>query len=299
MIDLNSTTRELFQASSSVFWAALPVAFLLAMMAIYFSGEISGSKIEGLFRRLIIAIALLVGFMQISSSIQGLEMYLIQTFGGDDALIQIFSKIGDKATEIKDSGTSNWLKLGQIGLSIISTLSFLVLAVVKRFLDILHLSLWNLLHILGPIALLGCLFPTFHAIPKGIFMGMLELSLWKPIWVILARLLLGIGFSETPANLSQWFDTAVLNFAVAGLLASTPMLVHSFLNGQLASAGASALQTMTSGMGASLSGIPISKMQTAYGGAKSMATTGLGSVARTAMKKLPFRKPSKPNISKK
>ena len=292
MNDLNMTTLQLFQASSAIYWATLPVIFLLCMGSYYFNGEISGAKIEGLFRRLIISILLLVGFMQISSSIQSLETYLISTFGGDDALVQVFSKIGDKATEIKDSNTSNWFKLGQIGLSIISTLSFLVLAVVKRFLDILHLSLWNILHILGPLALLGCLAPSFTMIPKGIFMGMLELSLWKPIWVILARVLLGIGFSESPANLSQWFDTAVLNFAIAGLMASTPMLVHSFLNGQLSSIGGSALQTMTSGIGTAMTRIPMKSMQSAYQGGKSLMTAGAGSAARAVTKRFQSRKPS-------
>jgi len=291
MNDLNMTTLQLFQASSGIYWASLPVMFLLCMGSIYFSGEISGAKIEGLIRRLIISIILLVGFMQISSSIQSLETYLISTFGGDDALVQVFSKIGDKATEIKDSSSGNWFKLGQIGLSIISTLSFLVLAVVKRFLDILHLSLWNIMHILGPIALLGCLSPSYTTIPKGIFMGMLELSLWKPIWVILARVLLGIGFSEAPANLSQWFDTAVLNFAIAGLMASTPMLVHSFLNGQLGSVGGSALQTMTSGIGTTMARIPMKGMQSAYQGTKNMMTAGAGAAAKAITNRFQSRKP--------
>ena len=60
-------------------------------------------------------------------------------------------------------------------------------------------------------------------------MGMLELSLWKPTWVILGRLLLAAGFGETPADPSEWFDTAVLNFSVAALMACTPILVHGFL----------------------------------------------------------------------
>ena len=65
------------------------------------------------------------------------------------------------------------------------------------------------------------------------------------------------GFGETPADPSQWFDTAVMNFAVAGLMASTPMIVHGILSGTLASVGAGVLQTALSGTGAMLAGMPM------------------------------------------
>lgn len=274
MNDLNSTVHSLFQTSVGIFWSALPAAMLLAMVGIYASGEISGARFENLFRRIFIAIALLAGFHQISSLFLDLEGYLIQSFGGDAALVQVFAHVGDRATDIKNGASSSWIKIGQMGLSLISTLSFLVLAVVKRFLDVLHLSIWNLLHVLGPIALLGCLSPTFSAVPKGIFLGMLEISLWKPFWVILGRIMLAIGFNETPTDPSQWFDTAVLNFAIAGLMVTTPMLVHGFLSGQLASAGGSAIQTMVGGAGAAMSSIPMKAIRSA-------ASTTKNAVVRT------------------
>jgi hypothetical protein len=261
MQNLNATVQSLFQSSVGIFWEALPPAMLLAMLSIYASGEISGARFENLFRRIFIAIALLSGFHQISSLFLDLETYLVQIFGGDDALVKVFAHVGDKASEIKDGASGSWIKIGQIGLSIISTLSFLILAVVKRFLDVLHLTIWNLLHVLGPIALLGCLSPSFTAIPKGIFLGMLEICLWKPFWVILGRILLAIGFNETPTDPSQWFDTAVMNFAIAGLMVSVPALVHGFLSGQLASTGGSAIQTMVGGAGVAMSRLPMAAVQ--------------------------------------
>ena len=239
----------------------LPVAFLLAMLTIYISGDMSGAKLESLFRKLIIAIMALVAFPEISKAILGLESYLVDAFGGDQSLRQIFSCLGDRASQMKDDGTLNWLKVGQIGLQIITTLSFLILAVIRHFLEMLHLCLWNLLHVLGPLALLGCLFSSWAQIAKGIFMGMLELALWKPVWVILARILVATGFREQPSDVSQWFDTAVLNFAVAGLMASTPMLVHAFLSGSISALGSSMVQTMATGAGAALATAPMRAVQ--------------------------------------
>jgi hypothetical protein len=281
MQDLNGTVSSLYQASVSIFWSALGPALLLSMLSIYASGEISGSKIEGLFRRILVAILLLVGFHQISSLFLDLESYLIQAFGGDDSLVQMFSKIGDSAAQTKDAASGGWLKIGQMGLSLISTLSFLVLSIVKRFLDVLHVSIWNLIHILGPLALLGCLSPNFTAIPKGIFMGMFELCLWKPFWLILAKILLAIGFYQTPTDPSQWFDTAVMNFAVAGLMATTPALVHGFLSGAIASVGGSAAQTMLSGAGASMARLPMVTMQAAARNTKETASRGIGTMVRS------------------
>lgn len=280
MDQLNQVVSSLFQTSQGIFWDALPVAVLLCLVNIYASGEITGSKIEGLFRRVVIAILLLVGFHQISSAFLDLENYLIQAFGGDTALVEVFSRVGDKASEIKNSASGNWCKIGQMGLSIISTLSFLVLSIVKRFLDILHLTIWNLSHILGPIALLGCLSPTYSNIPKGLFLGMLEVSLWKPFWIILAKILLAIGFSANPTDPSQWFDIAVLNFAIAGLMARTPALVHGFLSGQVASAGASSLQTMIGGIGVAMAAAPMKAIRSVAQASQNVATTPVRSLAK-------------------
>lgn len=263
---LAEVTSFLFQRSSGIFWSALPVAVLIAFLSIYISQEgVSGAKIEGLLRRVVIAIAALVAFPEISHAIQGLEGYLIDSFGGDASVQQIFSQLSERAEKMKEEGSMNWLNVGQSVLNIIATLSFLVLALVRHFLDMLHLALWNLLHILGPIALIGCLFPSWIQIPKGIFTGMLELSLWKPVWVILARLLVAVGFGESPQDISQWFDTAVMNFAVAGLMASTPMIVHSFMSGAMGAIGGSMVQTMASGVGGFLAAQPMRMIQQGAG----------------------------------
>lgn len=273
-----------------MFWVYLPVAFLLAILVIYVSGEVTGKQFENLFRRLIIAIALLVAFPQISSVIQGVDNHLTNAFGGEQNISQIFDKIGDKAHDLKDGTGVSWLKVGQVGLTIIATLSFLVLSIVRHFLEVLHLVIWNLLHILGPLALLGCLFPTMSQMPKGIFLGMLEVSLWRPVWVILSRILTAIGFGEAPSDPSHWFDTAVMNFAVAGLMASTPALVHGFLSGALASVGGTAVQNMLAGTGAVMAAAPMRAIQLPGGEAKRHIASGVRNRVRKFFRPKPQAK---------
>ena len=265
LASLQTTALALFETSRNIFWSALPPAFLFALLMIYVSGEISGSSFEKLFKRVVIAILLLVALPQISELFTSLEMYLVQAFGGDESIKTIFERVSNHAKEIKDAGSSNWLKFGQWGMTVIATLSFLILSLVEHFLDVLHLTIWNLLNILAPIALLGCLFPSQMQIPKGIFMGMFELSLWRPFWVLLGKILIAIGFGDAPTDPSQWFDTAIMNFAVAGLMVSTPVLVHAFLSGSLGALGSSAVQGMVGGAGAILSRIPSQAIQKAAG----------------------------------
>jgi hypothetical protein len=271
--NLQSTALALFNVSKGIFWEFLPIVFLLAILTIYISGEMSGQSFEKLFKRLVIAILLLVAFPKISDAIVGVENYLVKSFGGDETLSMVFSRIADHAKEVKIAGTSSWYKFGQFGLTLIATLSFLILSVVHHFLDVLHLTTWNLLHILGPLALLGSLFPSFSQIPKGIFMGLFELSLWRPVWVIMCRILIAIGFGDSPPDPSQWFDTAVMNFAVAGLIASTPSIVRGLLSGSLASIGGGTLQTMIGGAGAFLSQMPGRALQSVTG--RAAKTLGL------------------------
>ncbi len=263
---LQVTALSLFQTSQGLFWEFLPPLFILAMGSIYISGEISGASFERLFKRIILAIILLLALPQISSLILGIEDKLVTAFGGEESLHTIFSKVAEHAKSIHDESASNWFKLGHLGLTAISTLSFLLLSIVHHFLDVLHLTVWNLLHIFAPLAFLGLLFPRFSNTASGIFFGMFELALWRPTWVIMGRILLAIGFGDSTSDPSGWVDVAIMNFAVAALMATTPIIVHALLNGSLASIGASGLQTMAGGIGAFLSHLPMKGIEMAKSG---------------------------------
>jgi hypothetical protein len=256
MDQLAQVAQSLFETSRGIFWSGLPVALLLAFLMMYLSGQISGAKVESILRRLLVAVALMVAFPEISALMTQLDHSLVAAFGGEASLQQIFSTAADHAKDVREAGVSFWIKVGQMGLSVITTVSFVILAFIQKFLMVLRAVIWNLLHILGPIAFLGCLFPSFEQIPKGIFIGLLEIALWRPLWIILCRLLLAIGFGEVSTDVSQWLDLAIMNFAVATLMASTPALVHGFLSGTLAGVGGSTVQSMAGGAGALLAGAP-------------------------------------------
>ncbi len=296
---LGAVAGSLYRQSTTIYWTSLPVALLLALLLMYLGGEITGGKLEGLVRRLLISVALVVAFPEISRAISGLESALIDTFGGEQALADVFSKLAQKAGELKQEGSVSWLKFGQMGLNIITTLSFLILALIRHFLDMLHLTLWNLLQVLAPISLLGCLFQNWAQVPKGIFTGLFEIALWKPIWIILARLLIAAGFGSEPHDVSEWFDTAVLNFTVAGLMASTPMLVHSYLGGSLASMGGAVIQTMAAGAGAVLAAQPMRLIQGGVGWATNTVSTGTKSAFSRVAPQFRRASRSNPNNQKK
>ncbi len=289
---ITDVAQELFQKSTNLFWLGLPAAMLFALLLLYISGEITGGKLEALFKRIIIAILLLTAFPEISRFFSGLEDSLVHYFGGEESIQTIYDRVKAHIDSVSQTGAGFWLKFGQYVLTIISTLSFLVLAVVKKFLDVIHLTLWNLIHILGPVALLGCLFPNFHAVPKGIFLGLFELSLWKPIWVVIGRLLLAIGFGEAPATPENWLDTAIMNFAVAGLMIMTPTIVHAFITGSLGAIGGNIMQTMTSGLAAVALALPMKTIKGTAAKAKDTAKSGLRSGARGLYKRMmPTRRP--------
>ncbi|GEM_PF-2939120 len=260
-VAVGQVALEMFATSKYIFWISLPAVFLLAMLVLYVKGEINGGAIESLLRRTIIAIALLVAFPQISSVLTQVESGLSNAFGGEETIKAVFGKVAEHADEVKSQGSFSWIKVGQMGLTIISTVSFLILSLIQHFLYVLRLVLWNLLHIIGPIALLGVLHPNWANTARGVFVGLFELALWKPLWIIMAKILIAVGFGEPPKDPSQWFDTVVMNFTVAGLMASTPILVHAIFSGSLASVGGGAIQTMLSGAGSILTSAPMRAIQ--------------------------------------
>jgi hypothetical protein len=254
--NLSQTAMQLFSVSRGIFWAALPAMMILAFLMMYVSGQISGAKVGSILRRVLVAVGLLVAFPEISALFTNLDHSLVDALGGDHSLLSVFSKVADQVKSVKDTGIMSWIKIGQMELSLITTISYILLAFVQKFLLLIRLLLWNLLHVLGPIALLGCLFPSFEVVPRGIFIGLLEISLWRPMWVILSQLLLSIGFGTPPTGISDWLDLAIMNFAVAALMVSTPALVHGFLSGTLGSVGGGTIQSMIGGVGALLAGAP-------------------------------------------
>jgi hypothetical protein len=268
MESLHTTALAMFDTSRNLFWTCLPVLVLLAFVTLYMTGNISGEAFARLFKRVVIAAILLYALPTISETFVEIENYLVSAFGGEESLHSIFVKVSTHIHDTKTEATSNWFKIGQLGLTVFSTLSFIILSVVYHFLNVLHISLWNLLNIMGPLALLGCVFPSFTKMAQGIFYGMLELSLWRPFWVILGRILIAIGFGDSPSDPSQWVDVAIMNFAVAALMAGTPLIVHHFLSGSLASIGGGAVQTMIGGAGQLLARMPARVLESAIGGTK-------------------------------
>src|ERR1700679_288548 len=95
--NLHSTAMSLFQTSQGLFWDFLPPLFILAMASIYISGEISGASFEKLFKRIILAIILLLALPKISTFIIGIENHLVTAFGGEESLHSIFAKVADRA----------------------------------------------------------------------------------------------------------------------------------------------------------------------------------------------------------
>lgn len=270
---ISGVAHELFQKSETLFWLGLTPAMLFALLLLYLSGDITGGSLQTLMKRIVIAILLLTAFPEISRFFSGLEDSLVHYFGGEESIQTIYDRIKAHIDSVSMSGAGFWLKFSQYALTILSTLSFLLLAVVKKFLDVIHLTLWNLIHILGPIALLGCLFPSFQSVTKGIFLGLFELALWKPIWILMGRLLLAIGFGEAPTTPENWLDTAIMNFAVAGLMIMTPNIVHAFVTGSLGAIGGGVMQTMTSGLAALALTAPLRGMKATGGAAKSALTS--------------------------
>ena len=71
------TSKEMFEISRNIFWSGIPVAFLLSLLMIYASGQISSARIGGLIRRLLVAVALIVAMPQISSTLASLDHSLV------------------------------------------------------------------------------------------------------------------------------------------------------------------------------------------------------------------------------
>jgi hypothetical protein len=241
MADLGWLSQEMhkihdwFQAT---FYVLVTVFLLLGVVLEYFKMPLGNTPSFGtLIGRALIAAILLHTFPEIANTINDLAAALSKQLGDLTQFRLALDKMGDKLGQLSWS----WTSARQSAIVILSYLCFFLLYFSVHVAQALYLYSSVLLFVFSPILIALFVLPQTAAATSGLFRSLIEVSLWKPVWCVIATLIWSSGISDIQGTTSHVSFLSAVCFCLiaAGSLIMTPMVVHALASGTVSSLASS------------------------------------------------------------
>lgn len=262
---LGSLVRDLYQMLVGVYYMALPVAILLAVV-MGFLGS-GGTDYIDIVKRVFVATLLLIAFPEISNAIIGVcdgIAHRIDDMSGLETMMRMAQEKSQSYTVAKNVLL---LKFDDLIIAVLSFLSFILLYISRYLTIAMYYFFWVLLSVLSPIMILLYIFPKTSYITGNLFKGLIEVACWKIIWAILSAMLASLSFGNMYKTEGSYLALIILNFVISLAMLMTPMIVKSIVGeGTHAMAGTLGAATI-----ASIAGLP-SRAAAAVGKSKEIGS---------------------------
>ena len=239
-----SVVQDLHQEFEHLFYVFLPVFFILAVVIEWFKNPAGSSEIFQILKRAFIAVVLMVGFREISGTINVLCDGIanrISDLSGIDALTRM---AGEKASTYTMSPMSALLGMNDFLIAVLSFASYFILYLAKFVMVALYHFMWGLLTILSPLLILFTLFRGTVSITVNLFRSLIEVGCYKVIWAVLSAMITSLAFGNAYQAEGNYLTVIILNFIVALAMLATPLVVKSLVGSGLSQ------MSETLGMGA-------------------------------------------------
>jgi len=218
----------------------LSTLFLLAgVVGEYFKLPLGGTpSFAPLVGRVLVASLLLYSYPEIANFLNQISSGLSERLGDLAHFKTALQRMGEKVEELSWS----WTSVRQSMIVAISYLSFFLLYFSVHVAQATYLYASVLLYVVSPFLIALFVLPQTSGATKSLFRSLVEISLWKPLWCIIATLVWSTGVSQIQSESSQISFLSAVCFSLigAGSLLITPVVVHA-----LAGAG---LSSMTSNL---------------------------------------------------
>jgi hypothetical protein len=133
---------------------------------------------------------------------------------------------------VTDTYKFSWASLKQHVILWICYLAYFILYFTVHVAQAFHLYGLTLLYIFSPIIFAFFVLPGTAPATSALFRSVIEMSLWKPVWAVLATLLWSTGTSYLQADGSQVSFLSAICFCLiaAGSVVIAPFVVHMLAN---------------------------------------------------------------------
>ncbi len=237
MPDLNTISQQAGQMNQwfqTIFYALITLFLLFSVFLEYFKWPLGGVPSFGpLIGRVLIAAILLHTYPDVTNAISDLSDALSAKLGN---LVQFQLVLGALSDKIHTLSWS-WTSVKQSVITLISFLSFFVLYFSIHVAQAFQLYAVTMLYIFSPLLIAFFVFPQTAPVTGALYRSLIEVSLWKPVWCVIATLLwsTGVGDIQGPASQVSFLSAICFCLIGAGSLILTPLVVHALAGSGISS----------------------------------------------------------------
>lgn len=267
----------------TIFYLLVTTFILFGVFVEYFKWPLGGAPSFGpLVGRALIAAILLHSYPEVSNLLSELTNGLATKLGGLNEFKLVLDRLGDKVDKL----TWSWTSVRESAIVAISYLCFFLLYFSVHVAQAMYVYAITILYVFSPILIALFCLPATAGATSALYRSLIEASLWKPVWCVIATLLWSTGVSSLQADTSHYSLLTAICFCIiaAGSLVLTPMVVHA-----LAGSGISAMSRSVASLG--IDGVtsftPAKALTSANRWSKRAYNTGLAAAERGTKNKFP------------
>lgn len=237
MSDLNWISQEAHRIHDwfqAIFYALVTFFLVAGVVLEYFKLPMGGTPSFGpLVGRALVAAILLFSYPEIANFLHDITSSLSEKLGNLADFKVAMDKMGEKVDQLSWS----WTSVRQSMIVGLSYISFFLLYFSVHVAQAIYLYSSVLLYIFSPILIALFVLPQTAGATSALFRSLIEISMWKPVWCVIATLIWSTGISEIQGSGSSVSFLSAVCFCLiaAGSLVCTPMVVHALAGAGLAS----------------------------------------------------------------
>ena len=226
MLDMGWIAKEAAQIHAyfeGLFYALVTLFLVLGVLIEYFRLPLGGVPSVGpLVGRVFIAAILLHTYPEVSNLLADVTDGVAKHLGDFNQVRLVLDRMGDRLQEFSWS----WISVKGSLIMAISFLAFFALYLTVYVAQAFLLYTWTLLYIFSPILIALYALPQTAVVTGALYRSLIEASLWKVVWAVLAALLWSTGVSDL-AQHADILSAICFCIILAGSVVLTPFVVHS------------------------------------------------------------------------
>jgi len=231
-----------------IFYVLVTGLLLLSILVEYFKWPLGNvPSFAPLVGRTLIAAILLHTYPTVANLMADLSDALSRHLGELSAIRIALDRLGDKVEAL----TWSWTSVRESVIIGLSYLSFFLLYFSVHVAQAIYLYALVVLYVFSPV-LIALFVPAATAgATSALYRSLIEVSLWKPVWCVLATLLWTTGISGIQAEGSTVNLLSAICFCLvaAGSMVLTPVVVHALSGAGLAAMSHSFARVGVDGVG--------------------------------------------------
>ncbi len=235
MLDINWLSLEaknIHSFFSQIFYTLILLFLTLGIFVEYFKWPLGGvPSFSVLIGRAIIACLLLHAYPEISNILSELSDSLSNRLGGLHKINLVLDTIGKKLHDYNFS----WTFVKESVTWVIAIGCFILLYFTVFIIEAAMVYTWFLLFIFSPVLIALFVIPATSRATGTLFRSLIEVSLWKAVWSVLAALLWSVAFTQLNKEASQisFLSVMCITLFLACSLLFTPVFIHKFVGAGL------------------------------------------------------------------